>query len=378
MNELMAPAEMQVQASSSPDEDREKTGLQPAAERTTPTIRVRVGRLPSLDGWRGVSILLVLAGHMIPLSPKWLNFNAMAAAAGLSIFFVLSGFLVVSMLIENESLYAFFVRRFFRIVPLAWLVVLAMLLVEQPASDVWLANFFFYANFSEATLLEHGKQLWSLSVEVQFYVWIGVVVALFGRRGLFLIPVACVAVTIARVAYGMEFSILTWFRVDEILAGGSLALFIHYSKFADTSLRWPRFAPYVLMLLLLATCFHMFGALLYLRPYAAALLVYSTIKRRDDWLQNVLTGRVLRYFAKTSYAVYVIHPVTHAGWLGEGDVVVRYAKRILSFILTFLFAHISTNYYEKYWIALSHRLSSNVAGSQSKQSSLQLQSVLEK
>jgi len=115
-----------------------------------------------------------------------------------------------------------------------------------------------------------------------------------------------------------------------------------------------------------------------LRPYAAALLVYSTIKRRDDWLQNVLTGRVLRYFAKTSYAVYVIHPVTHAGWLGEGDVVVRYAKRILSFILTFLFAHISTNYYEKYWIALSHRLSSNVAGSQSKQSSLQLQSVLEK
>jgi hypothetical protein len=42
--------------------------------------------------------------------------------------------------------------------------------------------------------------------------------------------------------------------------------------------------------------------------------------------------------------------------MGAGDVFVRYPKRIGSFILCFAFAHVSTFYYEKYWIGLGHRL----------------------
>ena len=88
----------------------------------------------------------------------------------------------------------------------------------------------------------------------------------------------------------------------------------------------------------------------------AALLIYSTMHRRFDFLYALLSSEWLRYLAATSYALYVIHPLTYAGWLGEGDVVVKYSKRILSFILTFLLAHLSTKYYERRWNELGHRL----------------------
>jgi peptidoglycan/LPS O-acetylase OafA/YrhL len=70
----------------------------------------------------------------------------------------------------------------------------------------------------------------------------------------------------------------------------------------------------------------------------------------------------LGYLAKVSYALYVIHPMTKAGWLGDGDVIVRYTKRMGSFMMTFLFAHLSTTYYEKYWLNLGHRLAARAEG----------------
>ena len=60
-------------------------------------------RLPALDGLRAISILLVLACHMLPLGPKVLQLNEAAGAMGMSLFFALSGFLIVSGLIYNAD-----------------------------------------------------------------------------------------------------------------------------------------------------------------------------------------------------------------------------------------------------------------------------------
>lgn len=332
-------------------------------------------RLPVLDGWRGISILLVLVGHMLPLGPKWLKLNSMVSASGLSIFFFLSGFLVVSMLIKNGNVMSFFIRRFFRILPLAWPFLILLLVVQGAPISRWLSNLLFYANLVPTELLPHGDHLWSLSVEVQFYIAVGLVVAVLGRRGLMLVPVACIAVTILRVTYGMGFSIATWFRVDEILAGGAVALFVTSSKFATVGRKWPAVTPYVLMLALLISSHESFRVADYLRPYVAALLVYSTMYRNSDRLQEVLAGRTLRYLAKVSYALYVIHPITYSGWLGEGSSVIKYAKRPLSFVLTFLFAHLSSFYYERPWNQLGHRLASSVEKSRMEKSPLQPRSL---
>ena len=328
--------------------------------------------LPVLDGWRGISISCVLAGHMLPLGPKVLGLNGMVATAGMSLFFFLSGFLIVSMLSRNDNVLSFLVRRLCRIVPLAWGFLVVLLFFTGASFEIWKANLFFYANLPIASvpdengapfyLLRQNGHFWSLCVEMQFYAAIALVVALAGRRGLVVVPIACVIVTAARIAYGEHNSIVTWWRVDEILVGGIVALALGSQRLAELAARLPAITPIVVAPLLLLSSDERFGPLNYARPYFAALVIGSTILRRDDMLQRLLCGRTLAYLAKVSYALYVIHPVTKLGWLGEGDVAVRYTKRIGSFLLTFLFAHFSTNYYEKYWIGLGHRLAARIEG----------------
>jgi peptidoglycan/LPS O-acetylase OafA/YrhL len=318
--------------------------------------------LPVLDGWRGISIACVLAGHMLPLGPKILSLNGMFATAGMSLFFILSGFLIVSMLWRNDHVISFLIRRVFRIVPLAWGFLIIYLTFAGASAAEWYGNLFFYANIPPFYLLDGNSHFWSLSVEMQFYFAIALAVALGGRYGLALVPVACFAVTAARIYYGVQISIVTWWRIDEILAGGCLALAFNFPRLASAAGRLPAMTPYLLAASLLASCHSVLGPLQYARPYCAALLIGSTIIRSEDSLQRLLRGRGLGYLAKISYALYVIHPITKAGWMGEGDVLVRYTKRIGSFIMTFLFAHLSTMYYEKYWIKFGHLLAARVEG----------------
>jgi peptidoglycan/LPS O-acetylase OafA/YrhL len=313
-----------------------------------------------LDGWRGISILCVLAGHMLPLGPKLLQFNLMIATTGMSLFFILSGFLIVSMLVRNDNVVSFLIRRVCRIVPLAWAFLIVVLFFNGANLEAWTANLLFYANLPPFYLDYVNGHFWSLCVEMQFYAAIALAVALAGRRGLVLVPIACVVVTAARIVYGETFSIVTWFRVDDILAGGCLALSFVSPRFAKTAASLPAFTPFLLVPLLLASCHPALGTLNYARPYFAALLIGSTILRSNDALQRALCGRSLSYIAQVSFALYVIHPLTDSGWMGNGDVIVRYTKRIGSFFLSFLFAHISTFYYEKYWIGLGHRLATRI------------------
>jgi peptidoglycan/LPS O-acetylase OafA/YrhL len=300
---------------------------------------------------------------MLPLGPKWLQFNAMTATTGMSLFFILSGFLIVSMLLRNDNVASFLVRRVCRIVPLAWAYLIIVLVFNDANWDAWKANLLFYANLPPFYLDYINAHFWSLSVEVQFYVAIALAVALAGRGGLALVPIVCLVVTAARVRYGIEISIITWFRIDEILAGGSLALAFASPRVSKATAKLPAFTPFLLVPLLLASSHPSLGLLNYARPYFAAMLVGSTVLRsRDDTLQRLLCGRTLTYLAHISYALYVIHPLTDSGWMGQGDVIMRYTKRIGSIVLSFLFAHLSTNYYEKYWIALGHRFTALIDG----------------
>ena len=127
-------------------------------------------RVPVLDGWRGISILCVLAGHMLPLGPKFLRFNEMIATTGMSLFFVLSGFLIVSMLSRDDNVLSFLIRRVFRIVPLAWGFLIIVLLFNGANWELWQANLLFYENLPPFYLLDHAGHFWSLCVEMQFYV----------------------------------------------------------------------------------------------------------------------------------------------------------------------------------------------------------------
>jgi peptidoglycan/LPS O-acetylase OafA/YrhL len=144
-------------------------------------------RIPSLDGLRALSIFLVLALHSLqrlevttPVSFLWAGiFNG---GTGVFIFFVISGYLITSLLLrEHEkrgsiSLRGFYFRRAMRILPPLYVYVGVLLLLglvdRLPVFrlDIVSALFFFhdYA-LSRMWPLEH---FWSLSIEEQFYlIW---------------------------------------------------------------------------------------------------------------------------------------------------------------------------------------------------------------
>lgn len=312
--------------------------------------------LAVLDGWRGISILLVLACHLLPLGPKSLDLNSMAGPMGMALFFTLSGFLITRFLLTHSSISDFLIRRFLRIIPLAWIAIALALWMGNLPIESYLPNFLFYANLPPQHVPLVASHLWSLGVEMQFYVGIALLVGIFGKRGLYLVPLLCLAVTIHRVFAGAYTDIVTWRRGDEILAGSMLALAFE-GKFGPRPNRWLASLNAYALLLLLAVCSHPAGAFMnYLRPYVAALLVGTTLFSAPTQLGRALKSRFLAYIATISYALYVIHPFFTHTWLFTGDRLVKYAKRPLLFAATFALAHFSTFYYEERWIALAKRL----------------------
>lgn len=314
-------------------------------------------RLAVLDGWRGISVLLVLATHLLPLGPKSLQLNEAAGPMGMALFFTLSGFLITRFLLRHTSVVDFLIRRFARIVPLAWVAMLvALLMVKAPAS-AYLPHFLFYANLPPPHLTEVGSHLWSLCVEMQFYVGIALMVGFLGRRGLCLLPLICVGITAHRIFAETPIDIVTWRRADEILAGAMLAMAFEGKFGLRPGQLLGRLNAYVL-LVLLAICSHPAAVSMnYLRPYVAAALVGVTLYNPPHRLAEVLRSQALGYIATVSYAVYVIHHLLMFTWLGSGDRITKYLKRPLLFAATFLLAHISTFHFEQRFIGWGKRLS---------------------
>jgi peptidoglycan/LPS O-acetylase OafA/YrhL len=308
-----------------------------------------------LDGWRGVSILLVLAAHLLPLGPKDWHLNVATGIAGMVLFFVLSGFLITSILLKEVSIPDFLSRRFFRVVPLGWLYLAIALAVSGASFDQWIAHYLFYANLPPPRLVPLTEHIWSLCVEIQFYLGIAALVAIRGMRGLLLLPVLCVVFTGIRVWNGVHAASITYFRIDEILAGCTLAL-IYHGHVCGVLVRYFKAAPQLpLLLLLLLSCLDVYG-LPYLRPYLAAVLIGATILNPNTALVRALNRKTLAYVAAISFALYVWHPLLADSWLGSGDVYEKYAKRPLLFALLFPLAHVSTYFYERRWIAFGRKL----------------------
>jgi peptidoglycan/LPS O-acetylase OafA/YrhL len=314
----------------------------------------KLAPVPVLDGWRGLSILLVLACHMLPLGPKAWQVNSMIGPVGMSLFFTLSGFLMTATLLHPGTVASFFVRRVCRILPLAYLYILIVLIAVGASAGQFRAHLLFTANYEQQYLIPNlTEHLWSICIEVHFYAFIGMLAAVLGPRGLMGLPLLCVAITALRVAYGEKFSIVTHFRVDEILAGGCLALLYYRSPWPGALARVPMVVPAAL---LLVASHPDGGVMTYARPYCAAALVGTTVCGSGGVIRRILSGPVLRYVAAISYALYVVHPATTYGWLGTGGTATKYLlKRPISFLLSFGLAHASTYGYERHWIAWGKR-----------------------
>ncbi|MGH8148091.1 MAG: acyltransferase family protein [Rhodanobacteraceae bacterium] len=196
------------------------------------------GRIPSLDGIRAISILMVLYGHAsstrdfpVSIVGKYGSWFGDVAHLGVLVFFVISGFLITSLMMRERettgtiSLKRFYLRRVLRIFPAFYAFILVL------AIAVWLGAIhltgrdFAFALTYTVNYMPHPPwrtgHLWSLSIEEQFYLlWPLTLLVLRERRALILAIAAIFAGPLVRVA------ILEWiFRVDPHALGAMMKSF---------------------------------------------------------------------------------------------------------------------------------------------------------
>jgi peptidoglycan/LPS O-acetylase OafA/YrhL len=138
---------------------------------------------PSLNGLRGIAIMMVLLDHL-KLSDNLIYLNIFNGKLGVLIFFVLSGFLITTLCIkeivatQTISLKDFYIRRVLRIFPVAYLFILVIIIlnivfklgisyIQIFGAALYLMNFSSY--FRKYNFTWDTAHFWSLAVEEQFY-----------------------------------------------------------------------------------------------------------------------------------------------------------------------------------------------------------------
>jgi peptidoglycan/LPS O-acetylase OafA/YrhL len=313
-----------------------------------------IGRhVPVLDGIRGLAVLVVFVNNVgyfdepvdsLPLKAIRLVFGA--GWIGVHLFFVLSGFLITGVLLDTRSdphrLRSFYVRRALRIFPLYFLA-LAVAFVVLPAFidlgawgerarhvQVWYWTFLMNWTDTFTGTLPGLSHLWSLAIEVQFYVlWplavfgltpraltrlcVGLVVsALVIRIGLVLLNVpgsATFDVTVARwdglawgAALAMALRTTEWregFAAGLRRAAWPACFLLLVVAMADRSLSWTSPMGQTAGTSLVALLF--------------AFVVLSAVGDHADgrWAQALAASGTLRFFAKYGYAMYILHWPIH-------------------------------------------------------------------
>lgn len=322
-------------------------------------------RIPSLDGLRGVAIVLVLIGHGVHgLHEAGLSGNdpitlLRLSTMGVAVFFVLSGFLITTLLMREKaktgdiSLRDFYIRRVFRIVP-AYYVFLTLMtlaghfgLIDLPRGAL-LPAYTFTWNYSPHAPGWWFGHAWTLSMEEQFYiVWPAVVALLSLRR--------TSAVAVAIIALSPAVRVATYFACPSLrpLTGGMLHTHGDALMFgAIVALLWENVRFQALMDRLFARRVHVVAAVLLLVDEALmyrlkggfalpvgmtlesaciALILTWTVRFPGSAAGRLLNWKPLTFAGTISYSLYLwqqafLRPV-EPGWTSHAP---------MCFVLAFL------------------------------------------
>jgi peptidoglycan/LPS O-acetylase OafA/YrhL len=207
-------------------------------------------RIPEFDGFRAFAVTMVMVGHTAvgwpaqPQATSWMRRIIHGVIEhgwlGVDLFFVLSGFLITGILLDedrNDYFGRFYVRRATRILPLAVVyIAICALAYGHPYGSYFLLALIFCANLAVPlnVAVPHGPVvLWSLAVEEHFYLVWPVLVFVLKRWALVMTAASIVvAEPVLRywaVAHGIRGSVvyqLSWFRFDGLALGALLALWV--------------------------------------------------------------------------------------------------------------------------------------------------------
>lgn len=279
--------------------------------------------IPSLTGLRGASILLVLTGHLYGTRgcdlPKLSPFIGDYANLGVLVFFVLSGFLITSLLVlEREraghvSLRAFYWRRTVRIFPPAYAFLAVVAAFGAASAADLLVGVAYLSNMSSGRPWVLGH-LWSLAVEEQFYLLWPFAFVRFGLRAELALLVIIALAPLARFAtFAVLAETLPIFPAvaDSLAVGCLLALRRDWLHDQPWYVRLRDMPASVLLLAMFAANlarFHIF-ALSYVAPTVLAVLVAALIDRcvvhHSIGFGRMMNTEPLMSIGRLSYSLYL-------------------------------------------------------------------------
>ena len=283
-------------------------------------------RIPELDGLRGTAVLCVIFGHYASyIVPKveFLEF----ASLGVDVFFVLSGFLIGGIILDQHKqdgfVASFYGRRAARILPVYFAVIaLAFAAQALTAGAPWMDRLLppwiylaFLSNFALAQLGRTGLLLnptWSLAVEEQFYLMMPVIVMLTPRRSLpWLLGALCLVAIGLRAVFAADLAateVLLPCRMDALLIGVGAAYAQRHLDLSGraTTLLAMALGP-VLAYLLLIALLHDGAAPFTHTAYALATACVLLAAVNGLSSGGGLGAPWLRFFGEISYGLYLIH-----------------------------------------------------------------------
>jgi peptidoglycan/LPS O-acetylase OafA/YrhL len=311
---------------------------------TIPPTWIDRGRIPCLDGLRALAILLVVYSHghypgdRFPLVHM---LKGRCGFLGVQIFFVLSGFLITTLMLREVErtgrvhLGHFYLRRALRIIPVyaTYLLLLAILDACGAArfdGRQWLAAATYTVNFLPSPLPSAMSHLWSLCVEEHFYlIWPLLMALLPPRWCVRAIPV-CLAMSflirwfLLTRSYG-SIDLLTFTRIDDIAVGCGLA-YLARSEFARRCLdRFVTFRRLTLLFglfvasqvclsravgsILLPSSLLPFGIALAndINTLTIAVLMWAGVNNSGSFWHRLLNHPAPVYLGVLSYSIYLWH-----------------------------------------------------------------------
>jgi peptidoglycan/LPS O-acetylase OafA/YrhL len=341
----------------------------------------------SLDGLRGIAAMLVVIFHFYSYPNGYYSTDDYSVYKkiteigqhGVSLFFVLSGFVITRILIhgktDNHYFASFFLKRILRIAPLYYMFLIiwfgVLPLIIQVAS-VPLSNqlpYYFYLQNVFSTFgvpLNGPPHFWSLAVEEHFYMMWPFAVFYIPTKHLGKVIGASVCLILLLKCIMIQNKLpihdFTLTRMDQILMGSYLALLELKGYFKPQSVRYYLklaflVIPLALILHILGSHFHfakeLFKYSLLGIVFASFLAVVLSLKSTSI-VNRLLAIRALQYLGRISYGIYVWHVIALIFLQFFFLTKTMFVDILITVGLTLLFAHISYFYFESHFIRLKN------------------------
>jgi peptidoglycan/LPS O-acetylase OafA/YrhL len=292
--------------------------------------------LPELDGLRGLAILWVVLYHCHPrLLGTWLYGASLWGWAGVLLFFILSGFLITSILLTTRDqphyFHNFHARRALRIWPV-YLLLMAVVYLNAPwfvgasisnaiRTAPWLAYIFCVQNLFHLTLPPAMEPTWALAIEEQYYFVWAPVVKILRRPWMLAVVLAGALVLSPALRLGHHAWLTpthTFIHLDGIALGSLMALGMHTLRQSRRTWLWMGIAAFVVGIAAAGT---IAGGTAFLDSALAVGfggLILALIASTGAWnpVNAVLRSGPLRFYGRISYGLYMSHIVVfiYFGW----------------------------------------------------------------